>query len=51
MLERCPLLMGGLSYRPGPTCANGKLCAEWRELILRLPKRFLVGSDTWVNQR
>lgn len=51
MLERYPLLMGELSYRPGLTCADGKLCAEWRALILQFPDRFLVGSDTWVNQR
>ena len=51
LLEQYPLLMGELSYRPGLTCADGKLCAEWRELILRFPERFLVGSDTWVNQR
>jgi hypothetical protein len=51
MLQRYPLLMGELSYRPGLTCADGKLCAEWRELILQFPDRFMVGSDTWVNQR
>ncbi|MGJ7494478.1 amidohydrolase family protein [Variovorax sp. RT4R15] len=51
LLERYPLLMGELSYRPGLTCADGKLCPEWRELILQFPERFLVGSDTWVNQR
>jgi hypothetical protein len=27
------------------------LCAPWRELILAFPDRFLVGSDTWINQR
>ncbi|MEP6722321.1 MAG: amidohydrolase family protein [Variovorax sp.] len=51
LLDRYPLLMGELSYRPGLTCANGKLCPEWRDLILQYPERFLVGSDTWVNQR
>jgi len=51
LLERYPLLMGELSYRPGLTCADGKLCPEWRELILQHPGRFMVGSDTWVNQR
>ena len=51
LLARYPLLMGELSYRPGLTCADGKLCSEWRELILQYPERFLVGSDTWVNQR
>ena len=24
---------------------------EWRSLILKHPTRFLIGSDTWVNQR
>ena len=51
LLERYPLLMGELSYRPGLTCADGRLCPEWRELILQHPDRFMVGSDTWVNQR
>ncbi|MCJ0765386.1 amidohydrolase family protein [Variovorax sp. CYS-02] len=27
------------------------LCPEWRELLLRYPERFMIGSDTWVNQR
>jgi hypothetical protein len=33
------------------TCDGGKLCPEWRQLLLEYPDRFLVGSDTWVNQR
>ena len=51
LLERYPLLMGELSYRPGLTCEGGMLCPEWRTLILKHPDRFVVGSDTWVNQR
>ena len=51
LLERYPLLMGELSYRPGLTCEGGKLCPEWRALILKYPERFMIGSDTWVNQR
>jgi len=51
LLERYPLLMGELSYRPGLACADGKLCPEWRELLLKYPQRFMIGSDTWVNQR
>jgi predicted TIM-barrel fold metal-dependent hydrolase len=43
--------MGELSYRPGLTCESGKLCPEWRALMLKYPGRFMVGSDTWVNQR
>lgn len=51
LLAKYPRLMGELSYRPGLTCDGGKLCADWRALIERHPDRFLIGSDTWVNQR
>ena len=55
LLARYPLLMGELSYRPGLTCADtqgaGRLCPEWRTLLIKYPGRFLIGSDTWVNQR
>ncbi len=27
------------------------LCPEWRTLLLKYPGRFMIGSDTWVNQR
>jgi hypothetical protein len=27
------------------------LCPEWRTLLLKYPTRFMIGSDTWVNQR
>ena len=55
LLARYPRLMGELSYRPGLTCpgADGteRLCPAWRALLLKHPARFLIGSDTWVNQR
>ena len=51
LMARYPLLMGELSYRPGLTCGDGELCPEWRALLLKYPDRFLIGSDTWVNQR
>lgn len=51
LLGKYPQLMGELSYRPGLTCEGGKLCAEWRVLLLKYPGRFMIGSDTWVNQR
>lgn len=51
LMARYPQLMGELSYRPGLTCEVGKLCPEWRALMLKHPTRFLIGSDTWVNQR
>lgn len=55
LLGKYPLLMGELSYRPGLTCtddrASERLCPQWRALLLKYPKRFMIGSDTWVNQR
>ena len=51
LLARYPLLMGELSYRPGLTCDGGMLCPEWQALLLKYPSRFVIGSDTWVNQR
>ncbi|MEJ8838597.1 amidohydrolase family protein [Ramlibacter sp. AN1133] len=51
LLARYPRLMGELSYRPGLTCEGGRLCPEWRALLMKYPTRFLLGSDTWINQR
>ncbi|WP_237219210.1 amidohydrolase family protein [Rhodoferax aquaticus] len=55
LLARYPLLMGELSYRPGLTCPDTQgreaLCPEWRALLLKYPGRFVLGSDTWINQR
>ncbi len=51
LLDKYPRLMGELSYRPGLTCDEGRLCPEWRALLQKYPDRFLIGSDTWVNQR
>ena len=51
LMARYPLLMGELSYRPGLVCDSGKLCPEWRALMLKYPGRFMIGSDTWINQR
>ena len=51
LMKKYPLLMGELSYRPGLTCEGGQLCPAWRTLLQTYPDRFLIGSDTWVNQR
>jgi hypothetical protein len=55
LLERYPRLMGELSYRPGLSCTDDRgqtaLCPDWRALLLKFPDRFLIGSDTWINQR
>ena len=51
MLTKYPKLWGELSYRSGIVDGSGKLTAEWRALFERYPDRFLLGSDTWINQR
>ena len=51
LLEQHPALMGEVSYRGGITDGGGKLTAEWRELFGRHTNRFLLGSDTWINER
>jgi Amidohydrolase len=50
LMRRHPSLRGELSYRPG-LISSGKLSLEWREAFVAAPQRFLVGSDTWINQR
>ena len=51
LLQRHPTLLGELSYRPGLTEGDGRLSPPWRALMLEMPERFVVGSDTWVNSR
>jgi hypothetical protein len=51
LLESNPALMGELSYRSGITAGDGRLASEWRELFARHSDRFLLGSDTWINER
>jgi Amidohydrolase len=51
LLRKYPLLVGELSYRPGLTCAGGQLCPDWKALFSKYPSRFMLGSDTWINQR
>ncbi len=51
LLEKHPMLWGELSYRSGITGSGGQLTSEWRSLFTRFPERFLLGSDTWINER
>jgi hypothetical protein len=44
-------LWGELSYRYGITEGGGKLSQDWRDLFARHSDRFLIGSDTWINER
>jgi hypothetical protein len=51
MFKKYPQLWGELSYRGGITDSAGRLTPEWRAMFERFPDRFLIGSDTWVNER
>jgi hypothetical protein len=51
LLRAHPTLMGELSYRPGLVEGEGRLSAPWKALLVEMPERFLVGSDTWINGR
>ena len=51
LMARYPGLVGELSYRPGLVCEGDQLCPAWRALLLKYPTRFVIGSDTWINQR
>ncbi len=50
LFARYPALWGELSYRWDVT-EDGRLTPEWKAFFTRHAGRFLVGSDTWVNQR
>jgi predicted TIM-barrel fold metal-dependent hydrolase len=51
LLEQHPALVAELSYRGGITEGGGQLTSDWRELFSRHSDRFVLGSDTWINQR
>jgi hypothetical protein len=50
LLAKYPQMWGELSYR-WDVAEGGKLSAGWRAMLTKHPSRFVVGSDTWVNQR
>jgi Amidohydrolase len=51
LLETYPALWGELSYRSGIVQDGGALSPEWRDLFAHHSDRFLLGSDTWINER
>jgi hypothetical protein len=51
ILEKYPSVIAELSYRNGITEAGGKLTEDWRALFARYSDRFVLGSDTWINER
>ena len=51
LLTTYPDLWGELSYRSGITDKDGRLSDDWRGLFATHSDRFLIGSDTWINER
>jgi hypothetical protein len=51
LLTKYPHVWGELSYRGGIVDGAGKLTTDWRALFTKFPDRFLLGSDTWINER
>lgn len=51
LLEQYPALWGELSYRSGISNGQSQLSEDWRKLFARHSDRFLLGSDTWINER
>jgi hypothetical protein len=47
--ERAP--SGGSERHAVRERGGARLCPEWRALLLKYPDRFMIGSDTWINQR
>lgn len=50
LLDTYPNLWGELSYRSGIT-SGPALSPEWRALFASYSERFMIGSDTWINER
>ncbi|MDP9264630.1 MAG: amidohydrolase family protein [Chloroflexota bacterium] len=50
LLERYPALWVELSGRLD-VAPDGRLDPAWRDLFVRHPDRFLVGTDTWINEQ
>ena len=45
------VIVGGAAAIGGITQGGGTLSPEWRSLFARYSDRFLLGSDTWINER
>lgn len=50
MFAQYPSLVGELSYRMDVE-QDGALNPRWRQLMLRYPNRFVVGTDAWITPR
>ncbi|MDH3639888.1 MAG: amidohydrolase [Gammaproteobacteria bacterium] len=51
LLDRYPKLWTEVSMRAHDIAPAGQLAAAWRDLFLRHPDRFMIGTDTWTTSR
>ena len=51
LLMRYPALWAELSYHSGIVGDSDELAPAYRDLFARYSERFLIGSDTWIDQR
>jgi predicted TIM-barrel fold metal-dependent hydrolase len=51
LFAQYPALWAELSYQSGIVGGAGQLTPAWRDLFGRYSERFLIGSDTWIDQR
>lgn len=51
-MARYPTLYADTSYRETDILTNAEgIDEEWRQLLERFAERFMVGSDTWINDQ
>ena len=51
MLDRYARLTAEVSFRADDIAPGGKISPAWRDLFERHADRFLIGSDTYINDR
>ena len=51
LLDRHPKVWVDLSFRAGDIAPGGRLDVGWKALLTRHPGRFVIGTDTYVNER
>jgi predicted TIM-barrel fold metal-dependent hydrolase len=51
MMAKYKTLYADTSYRENDILAGDNIDPAWRQVIERFPERFMVGTDTWVNDQ
>jgi predicted TIM-barrel fold metal-dependent hydrolase len=51
MIERHPALTAEVSFRAHDIAPGGKIDPVWRDLFMRHSDRFMIGTDTYINDR